>query len=29
MDGCVGRLVVVRWMYEWVCRYLGGGWVDV
>jgi hypothetical protein len=20
MDGCVGRLVVVGWMYAWMCR---------
>ena len=24
VDGCVGRLVVVGWMFGWMCRWFGG-----
>jgi len=29
MDRYVGRCVVLRLVYGWMCRWLCGGWVDI
>jgi len=29
MDGCFGMFMVVRWIYELMCLYVGAFWIDL